>query len=116
MATEKAFRRWVVMEEAFWEIDPRAPYATLIRVACTYCHPEADEDAYDSLKRLVKREDYEEIKTFKAELRKALLNPDVIPDDELYEAVQFDDGSEEKFLRRLWRDLYPDEPVPSSPR
>jgi hypothetical protein len=28
-------------------------------------------------------------------------------------SVLFDDGSPEKFLRRLWRDLCGDEPIPS---
>jgi hypothetical protein len=32
-----------------------------------------------------------------------------LPDEELSEAVEYSDGSDERFLRRLWRDLYGDE-------
>jgi hypothetical protein len=100
------------MNQSFWSIDPDLPFGTLITVAETYCHPEAYDEAYDDLKILVKREGDEEIKTFKDELRQAILTPEKLPDDELYSAVQYDDGSAADFLRRLWRDLYPDEPVP----
>ena len=99
------------MSKSFWNIDPGLPFGTLIAVAEIYCHPEAYDDAYDDLKSLAKRDD-EEIKTFKSELRQAMLAPEDLPGDELYRAVQYDDGSVEKFLRRLWRDLYPDDPVP----
>jgi len=46
-----------------------------------------------------------------AELRQALANPDQLPLGELDNAVEFHDESEETFLRRLWRDLYGDEPI-----
>ncbi|WP_300607846.1 hypothetical protein, partial [Trebonia sp.] len=52
-----------------------------------------------------------EMRVFKAELRHAITHPDQLRDDELFSHVQYDDGSDEKFLRRLWRDLYGDEPV-----
>jgi hypothetical protein len=41
----------------------------------------------------------------------SLDSPGELPDDELSDAVEYDDGSDERFLRRLWRDLYGDEPV-----
>jgi hypothetical protein len=100
------------MNKPFWRVHPEARFATLIRVSRNYCHPEAYEGAYESLKRLARRDDKDEMRVFKAELGQALENPADIPADELYEAVQYDDGSDEAFLRRLWRDLYPDEPVP----
>ena len=37
--------------------------------------------------------------------------PDQLPDDELSKHVRYEDGSPEAFLRRLWQDLYGDEPV-----
>jgi hypothetical protein len=46
-----------------------------------------------------------------SELRQALADPGALPDDELSAAVEYDDGSDEKFLRRRWRDLYGDEAV-----
>jgi DNA-binding FadR family transcriptional regulator len=91
------------------------PFATLIRLATTYCHPEVIanwDESYESLQALAKRTDDEEMNTFKQELRKALEQPETVPRAELSHAVQYDDGSAEKFLRRLWRDLYPAEPVP----
>ena len=44
------------------------------------------------------------------ELQEALADPEQLPDNELFKAVQYDDGSNEAFLRRLWRDLYGDQP------
>ena len=51
------------------------------------------------------------MRVFKAELRQALANPGQLPTGELDNAVEYNDGSEETFLRRLWRDLYGDEPI-----
>ena len=55
--------------------------------------------------------DDEEIRVFRAELREALADPGQLPDNELFKAVQFSDGSNEAFLRRLWHDLYGGEPT-----
>ncbi len=52
----------------------------------------------------------EEIRVFRDELQEALADPEQLPDNELFKAVQYDDGSNEAFLRRLWRDLYGDQP------
>jgi hypothetical protein len=100
----------------YWQRHPDGPFATLIRLAATYCHPEAYDEAYEDLvSRARSREpDDEEMRVFKAELRRAIADPDQLPDDELFDAVEYDDGSDEKFLRRLWRDLYGDEPVTGS--
>jgi hypothetical protein len=102
------------MNALYWEKHPDGIFATLIRVAATYCHPEQDLDAYDDLKRLAGRKGDEEMQVFKTELRQAIEDPSRLPDNELYREVQYDDGTDEKFLRRLWRDLYGDEPVASS--
>lgn len=99
------------MSKKFWNVDPNVPFGTLIALTGIYCHPEAYDEAYDDLKTLAKSDD-EEIKAFKSELRQAILSPERVPRDELNRAVQYDDGSVEKFLRRLWRDLYPDESFP----
>lgn len=100
------------MSEDFWSKDTSAPFATLVRVAGTYCHPEADDEAYDDLKTIARDEGDPEMAAFKDELRRGILAPDEVPGDDLYWEVQYDDGSTEKFLHRLWRDLYPDEPLP----
>ncbi|MDA0637954.1 hypothetical protein OUY22_31480 [Nonomuraea sp. MCN248] len=80
----------------------------LVRVCGTYCHPEADAAAYGSLRRLARRDD-DEMTRFRTELRRALRTGDVPPG--LFRAVRYPDGSAESFLRRLWEDLYPGEPV-----
>lgn len=96
------------MSPYYWERHPDGPFVTLIAVATTYLNPEGYDP--DSLKRLAKREDDEEMRVFKAELREALRDPSQLPGDELSESVEYADGSDEAFLRRLWRDLYGDEP------
>lgn len=100
------------MNQAYWARNPQAPFATLIGVAATYCHPEAYDGAYEDLATRVRSAapDDEEIRVFRTELREALVDPGQLPDNELFKAVQFSDGSNEAFLRRLWRDLYDDEP------
>ena len=54
------------------------------------------------------------MRVFKTELAQALADPSQLPEGELDDAVEYDDGSDGNFLRRLWRDLYGDEPIPSS--
>ena len=101
------------MNEAYWARRPQPPFATLIAVAATHCHPEAYDHAYqDLLDRARSAEpDDEEIRVFKNELREALADPSRLPDDELFKAVDYGDGGDQAFLRRLWRDLYGDEPA-----
>jgi hypothetical protein len=103
------------VNQAYWAKNPQGPFATLIAVAATYCHPEAYDDAYEDLIRRAQspRPDDDRIRAFKGELQEALADPSRLPDDELFKAVDYGDGSDERFLRRLWRDLYGDEPVAS---
>lgn len=101
------------MNQAYWARNPQGPFATLIGVAATYCHPEAYDGAYTDLitrARSSAPED-EEIRVFREELREALADPSLLPDSELSNAVEYDDGSSQAFLRRLWHDLYGDEPA-----
>ena len=37
------------MNQAYWARNPQGPFATLIAVAATYCHPEVYDDAYPEL-------------------------------------------------------------------
>jgi hypothetical protein len=79
------------------------PSATLIRIATTCLHPEAD--GFESLQRLAERDGDEAMRTFKAELRAAVNDPELVPGGELSRHVH-----PAALLRRLWRDLYGDEP------
>jgi hypothetical protein len=101
------------VNEAYWARNPRPPFATLIAVAATYCHPEAYDRAYHDLidRARSAAPDDEEIRVFKSQLRVALADPSLLPGDELFKAVDYGDGSDERFLRRLWRDLDGDEPA-----
>jgi hypothetical protein len=92
----------------YWERHPDGPFATLIRIGNTYLDPENYDD--ESLRALAKRENDEEMRVFKSELRDALKDPGRLPGDELSRAVQYENGSPEAFLRWLWHDLYGDEP------
>jgi hypothetical protein len=100
------------VNQAYWARNPQGPFATLIAVAATYCHPEAYDGAYEDLTARARSAapDDKEIHEFRAELREALADPEQLPDNELFKAVQYDDGSNEAFLRRLWHDLYADQP------
>jgi hypothetical protein len=96
-------------DDYYWKRQPDGRFATLIRISTTYLHPEADD--LESLQELAKSGDRPEMRTFKAELRQAITHPDRVPDDELFSHVVYEDGTTEALLRRLWRDLYGDEPV-----
>jgi hypothetical protein len=96
----------------YWERHPDGPFATLIAVAATYFTPEAYDGAYDDLisRARAPEPDDEEIRAFKAEVQQALADLGQLPGDELFNAVDYGDGSDEAFLRRLWHDLYGDQP------
>ena len=95
------------MASFYWERHPDGPFATLIAVATTYLDPENYD--LEELKSLATRKDDEEMQIFKSELREALKDPSKLPGDELFESVEYSDGSDEAFLSRLWHDLYGDE-------
>ena len=88
---------------------PGGPFATLIAFAATYLEPENYD--VESLGRLAKRSGDREMSAFEEELREAIRDPGRLPGGELFHQVEYDDGSDETFLRRLWRDLYSDKPV-----
>jgi hypothetical protein len=101
--------------EAHWLHDPHTPYATLLRVVHTYCDPQADADAYEALRRRARRGEPggPEMMVFRRELAELLAGAWVrLPPGALHEAVGYDEADDVAFLRRLWRDLYGDDPVP----
>jgi hypothetical protein len=100
-----------VVSAFYWERHPDGPFVTLIAMAATYCSPDAYDGAYEDLASRARspRPDDDEMRIFKAELQQALADPSKLPEGELDDAVEYNDGSDERFLRRLWRDLYGDE-------
>ena len=92
----------------YWERHPDGPFVTLIAVAANYLDPENYN--LDHLQALAKRDNDEEMQVFKSELRQALRDPAQLPGDELFESVEYGNGSDEAFLIWLWHELYGDEP------
>ena len=95
--------------EPYWLDNPSAPYATLLTILESYVHPEADD--LERLQRAVKRPDLERMQVFKKELREVIADPSVLPNGALFTAANYEDGSAEAFLSRLWHELYGDEPA-----
>ena len=65
------------MSPFYWERHPDGPFVTLIEVSTTYLDPENYD--LDELKALVKRDDLDEVRVFKSELREALRDPARLP-------------------------------------
>jgi hypothetical protein len=96
----------MVASKRFWQDNPDAPFAMLLRVVESYCHPEVWGDSYDELIELAHDpEPGDEMRRFKDELRQAVRDPSQVPEGALFRAASYDDGSPEKFLARLWREL-----------
>lgn len=98
------------MSQPYWIRHRDGPFTTLIAVATAYLHPETEPDGLEVLRERAADDDAE-MRAFKDELRQAIQDPGLLPGNELFRHVAYEDGSDEKFLRRLWRDLYDDEPV-----
>jgi hypothetical protein len=81
-------------------------------VVDTYLHPESGSGVDDLAEWLREGEPEEEINRFKDEFRR-LLSGELgnLPKEALSTAAEYEDGSDEAFLRRLWHELYGDEPV-----
>lgn len=99
--------------EHYWLPDDSAPYAILLPLIETYCHPAACVAAYDQLKALAQRTDDLEMRVFKRQLTAVITKPECLPAWVLNAAADYDDGSDGAFLARLWHDLYPSEPLPA---
>ncbi len=95
-----------------WRRDPNSPFAYFLSIIDTYLHPESDYDVDDLAEWLSKAKPPEKATRFKDEFRR-LLSGELgqLPDYALFTASAYDDGSDEAFLRRLWHELYGDEPV-----
>lgn len=99
-----------------WVRDRDEPFGTLLSYCRTYLHPEIYYDNFETLKyacSLPEEEQNVDTKQFKVELRRvAAGDREGLPDGALSKAAEYDDGSEEKFVRRLWTEVFPDEPLP----
>lgn len=102
------------MNKRYWRENLDAPFATLLGVLDTYCHPEAHDEAHDELVNLARNpEPTDEMIRFKGELRQVLSgDSEELPPDAISLAAEYSDRNDKAYLRRLWSELYPDEPIP----
>jgi hypothetical protein len=92
--------------------DKSAPFALFLTIIDTYLHPESGMTVDDLREWLSYPEPTDEMIQFKDDFRRLLSGElDELPKGALGTASAFDDGSEEAYLRRLWHELYDDEPV-----
>jgi hypothetical protein len=92
--------------------DKNAPFALFLTIVDTYLHPESGMTVDDLREWLSYPEPTDDMIRFKDEFRRLLSGElDRLPKGALGTASAFDDGSEEAYLRRLWHELYGDEPV-----
>lgn len=98
----------------YWRERDDLPFVTLLRVVDTYLHPESHDGAFWELMALARQpEAPERIVHFKSELRTVLTGERTgLHPQALFTAAHYDDGSDEVYLCRLWRMLYPDEHTP----
>jgi hypothetical protein len=92
--------------------DKNAPFALFLSTVDTYLHPESGMTVDDLAEWVHYPEQTDEMIRFKDEFRRLLSGElDALPEYALFTAAAYDDGSDEAFLRRLWHELYGDEPV-----
>ncbi|PRY00636.1 hypothetical protein [Allonocardiopsis opalescens] len=109
------------MAGPFWRKNKDASFAVLLSVVESYYHPETPPDGGAKLHRLVHRVGHEHVSSqvhdipkFLDQLRAAIADPSQIPGDALDDAADFEDGSDEAFLARVWHDIYPGRPLPTA--
>lgn len=96
----------------FWRQDPNAPFAYFVGIIDTYLHPESGYDVDDLAEWLRRTKPPEKALRFKDEFRRLLSGElNKVPKGAIGTASAHDDGTDEAFLRRLWGELYGDEPV-----
>jgi hypothetical protein len=105
-----------VYPNRYWQKDRNAPFAFFLGVLSTYVHPDAGMTIDDLAEWLHYPEPGEEAIRFKDDFRRLLSGElDQLPKGALGTAAEYEDGSDEAFLRRLWHELYGDEPVTPAP-
>lgn len=98
--------------DRYWRENEDAPFAYFLTIIDTYLHPESSYDVDDLAEWLREARPQEKATRFKNEFRRLLSGElDAVPKGALGTASAYEDGSDEAFLRRLWHELYGDEPV-----
>ena len=101
----------------YWQRDKDAPFAFFVSIINAYCHPETAADEQDLAEWAKHPDPSHQTARFKDEFRRLLSGElDQLPKGALGTAAEYEDGSDEAFLRRLWREIYGDEPVTPAAR
>ncbi|HEY1919096.1 MAG TPA: hypothetical protein VGH27_26290 [Streptosporangiaceae bacterium] len=96
----------------YWQRGDDAPFVFFVRIINAYCHPETGGDEHELAEWANRAEQTTEMVRFKDEFRQLLGGEfSRLPDEALSTAAEYEDGSDEAYLRRLWHELYGDEPV-----
>ncbi len=100
-----------------WVRDREKPFGTLLSYCRTYLHP---DDYYGGLEQLryacnlPEAEQLADTKQFLVELRRVIVgDTEGLPKGALSKAAQYDDGSDDAFVKRVWTELFPGEPLPT---
>jgi hypothetical protein len=101
----------------YWLTDKNAPFATVLNFLDAYYHPEVHDDNFHRLvqRAALARDDDIELADFKRGLVQLLLGErEGLHPKALSTAAAYDQSSDDEFLKWLWHELYPSEPLPES--
>lgn len=93
------------------------PFATLTSYVATYFNPETQPAAVDRLRSAVHRpieDQHIDTRTFVEELRRVLSgDTELLSENALFDVTHYYDRTDEAFLKRVWGELFPEEPLPT---
>ncbi len=93
------------------------PFATLVSYAGKFFNPETTPRHINILRTAVHRpigDQNIDARTFVEELRRALSgDTEGLPEDALFDVTHYADGDDEAFLKRVWEEIFPEEPLPT---
>lgn len=101
----------------YWRKDTArtVPFSALLSMVEAYYHPEVRHDNYPALisRARKNRPDDADMQRFKQDLISLLTGDrEGLHPQALTQASWYDEEDDTAFLKQLWLDLYPDEPVP----
>ncbi len=93
---------------SYWlDPEPDGPYSSFLNIMQSYLHP----DSYypEDLQEEARQTDSPTWAKFKSDFREIIADPTVLPEHALFTAAGYEDGTDEAFLARVWREIYGDE-------
>lgn len=101
----------------YWLKEKSIPFSVFLNILQAYYHPEVYHDGFPELVERVKQNhpDDQEIRTFKEQFGSIIEGDRVgLHLQAIDTAAEFNDQTETAFLIRLWRELYPEDEIPTS--